>query len=218
VQKAVADKWKEVTGRTLLEGYGLTETSPSATMNPLNLEAYSGAIGLPLPNTDVSLRDDEDREVPPGKPGEICVKGPQVMSGYWGNGVATAEVMTPDGWLRTGDIAVMDERGFLRIVDRRKDMISVSGLKAYPNEIENVLMTHPAVMEAAAIGVPDAGTSEAVKAFIVTRPGMTVTADEIRALCRDNLAAYKVPKHIEFRASLPKSNVGKILRRELRGV
>ncbi len=139
------------------------------------------------------------------------------MSGYWGNGVATGEVMTGDGYLRTGDIAVMDERGFLRIVDRKKDMISVSGLKAYPNEIENVVMMHPAVLEAACIGVPDPGTREAVKVFVVLRPGMTASADDIRHLCRENLAAYKVPRHVEFRASLPKSNVGKVLRRELRG-
>jgi long-chain acyl-CoA synthetase len=216
VMEATAKQWAAATGTFVLEGYGLSEASPVVTSNPPDVKAYSGSIGLPLPNTDITLRDDDDREVALGQPGEICVKGPQVMSGYWNNGVATGEVMTHDGYLRTGDIAVMDERGFLRIVDRKKDMISVSGLKTYPNEIENVLMMHPAVMEAAVIGVPDPGTREAVKAFVVPRAGMIVTAEEIRALCRENLAAYKVPKHVEFRASLPKSNVGKILRRELR--
>jgi long-chain acyl-CoA synthetase len=216
VMEATARQWTSVTGSEILEGYGLSETSPVVTSNPPDTRAWTGSIGLPLPSTDVSLRDDESRVAAPGTPGELCVKGPQVMSGYWGNGVATAEVMTPDGYLRTGDVATMDERGFFRIVDRKKDMISVSGLKAYPNEIENVVMMHPAVLEAAAIGVPDAGTRDAVKVFVVLRPGQSATADEIRALCRQNLAPFKVPKHVEFRASLPKSNVGKILRRALR--
>jgi long-chain acyl-CoA synthetase len=215
--EATAKQWAAATGTEILEGYGLSEASPVVCSNPPDLRAWSGTIGLPLPGTDVSLRDDDEREVAPGQPGEICVKGPQVMQGYWGNHSATGEVMTADGYLKTGDVAVMDERGFFRIVDRKKDMISVSGLKAYPNEIENVVMLHPAVLEAACIGVPDEGTREAVKVFVVLRPGMTATADDIRHLCRENLAAYKVPKHVEFRASLPKSNVGKILRRELRG-
>jgi len=217
VMEVTARRWAEVTGTAILEGYGLSETSPVVCTNRPDLKAYSGSIGLPLPGTDITLRDDEDREVPPGEPGELCVKGPQVMRGYWGNGAATGEVMTRDGYLRTGDIAVMDEGGYFRIVDRKKDMISVSGLKAYPNEIEKVVTLHPAVLEAAAIGVPDPRTREAIKVFVVLRPGMSATADDIRHLCRENLAAYKVPKHVEFRASLPKSNVGKILRRELRG-
>jgi long-chain acyl-CoA synthetase len=217
VMEATARQWAEVTGTAILEGYGLSETSPVVCSNPPGLKSYSGAIGLPLPSTDVSLRDEEDREVAVGRPGELCVKGPQVMSGYWGDGAANSEVMTRDGYLRTGDVAVMDERGYFRIVDRKKDMISVSGLKAYPNEIENVVMMHAAVLEAACIGVADPETREAVKVFVVLRPGMSATADEIRALCRENLAPYKVPKHVEFRTSLPKSNVGKILRRELRG-
>jgi long-chain acyl-CoA synthetase len=217
VMEATARLWARVTGSEILEGYGLSETSPVVCSNPPDIESYTGAIGLPLPGTDVSLRDDANVAVPQGQPGEICVKGPQVMQGYWGDGAAAAEVMTPDGWLRTGDIAVMDERGYFRIVDRKKDMISVSGLKAYPNEIENVVMQHPAVFEAACIGVPDPGTREAVKVFVVLKPGMTATAEEIVALCREELAPFKVPKHVEFRASLPKSNVGKILRRELRG-
>jgi long-chain acyl-CoA synthetase len=216
VMEATARQWAAATGTAILEGYGLTEASPVVCSNPPDLKAYSGAIGLPLPGTDVSLRDADGVEVAPGQPGELCVKGPQVMAGYWNDGVATGEVMTGDGYLRTGDIAVMDERGCFRIVDRKKDMISVSGLKAYPNEIENVVLMHPAVLEAACIGVPDPGTREAVKVFVVVRPGMSVTAEEIRAYCRENLAAFKVPKHVEFRASLPKSNVGKILRRELR--
>jgi long-chain acyl-CoA synthetase len=216
VMEATARRWAEVTGRPIIEGYGLSEASPVVCTNPPDLTAYNGSIGLPVPGTDVSLRNDENREMPAGEPGELCVRGPQVMQGYWNNGGATGEVMTSDGWLRTGDIAVMDENGYFRIVDRKKDMISVSGLKAYPNEIENVVMMHPAVLEAACIGVPDPETREAVKAFVVLRPGMTATVAEIRALCKENLAAYKVPKHIEFRAALPKSNVGKILRRELR--
>lgn len=216
VMEATAKRWEAVTGRPILEGYGLSEASPVVSSNPPFLEAWNGTIGLPLPGTDISLRDDEGHEVPPGHPGELCVSGPQVMSGYWNNGVATGDVMTADGYLRTGDVAVMDEQGYFRIVDRKKDMISVSGLKAYPNEIESVLMTHPAVLEVACIGVPDPDTREAVKVFVVLRPGMTATVDELRQLCRENLAAYKVPKQVEFRQSLPKSNVGKILRRQLR--
>jgi long-chain acyl-CoA synthetase len=216
VMEATARLWAKVTGSEILEGYGLSEASPVVSINPPDIEAYTGAIGLPLPGTDVSLRDDACNPVEAGKPGELCVKGPQVMRGYWGDGAATSEVMTPDGYLRTGDIAVMDERGFFRIVDRKKDMISVSGLKAYPNEIENVVMMHPAVLEAACIGVPDPRTREAIKVFVVLRPGQSATPEEIREFCRRQLAPFKVPKHVEFRESLPKSNVGKILRRELR--
>jgi len=217
VMEATARQWARATGSEILEGYGLSEASPVVSSNPPDIESYTGTIGLPLPSTCVSLRDDDNNPVPRGQPGEICVRGPQVMQGYWGNATAGSGAMTPDGWLKTGDVAVMDERGYFRIVDRKKDMISVSGLKAYPNEIENVVMQHPAVMEAAAVGVPDPETREAVKVFVVLRAGMTATADEIRALCRKELAAYKVPRHVEFRDSLPKSNVGKILRRELRG-
>jgi long-chain acyl-CoA synthetase len=216
VMEATARQWARISGRAIVEGYGLSEASPVVSTNPPDIQTYNGTIGLPLPDTEITLRDDQDREAPIGQPGELCVRGPQVMQGYWNDGVATGEVMTRDGYLRTGDIATMDERGYFRIVDRKKDMISVSGLKAYPNEIENVVMMHPAVLEAACIGVPDPDTLEAVKVFVVLRPGMTASRDEIRAICRENLAAYKVPKHVEFRSSLPKSNVGKILRRELR--
>ncbi len=217
VMEATARQWQAATGKPILEGYGLSEASPVVSINPPQQQEFSGTIGMPLPATDVALRDEEGRESAPGAPGELCVKGPQVMSGYWGNGAASRAAFTTDGYLRTGDIAVMDERGYFRIVDRLKDMISVSGLKAYPNEIENVVTMHPAVLEAACIGVPDPTTREAVKVFVVLRPGMSATADDIRRLCREHLAAFKVPKHVEFRASLPKSNVGKILRRELRG-
>ncbi len=216
VMEATAKQWAAATGTEILEGYGLSEASPVVSSNRPDLAAWTGSIGLPLPGTGISLRDDDDHEMPVGQPGEICVRGPQVMQGYWGNHSATGDVMTSDGYLRTGDIAVMDAAGYMRIVDRKKDMISVSGLKAYPNEIENVVMLHPAVLEAACIGVPDVGTSEAVKVFVVLRPGQVATADDIRDICRRHLAAYKVPKHVEFRDSLPKSNVGKILRRALR--
>lgn len=216
VMEATAQQWAAATGTSILEGYGLSEASPVVSINPPEQKAFSGTIGMPLPGTEVALRDDEGRDAAPGEPGELCVKGPQVMSGYWGNEAASRETFTTDGYLRTGDVAVMDARGYFRIVDRKKDMISVSGLKAYPNEIENVVTMHPAVLEAACIGVPDPATREAVKVFVVLRPGMNATADDIRNLCREHLAAYKVPKHVEFRSSLPKSNVGKILRRELR--
>lgn len=216
VMESTARRWAEVTGTEILEGYGLSEASPVVTSNRPDLASWSGSIGLPLPGTKISLRDDDDVEVAPGEPGEICVKGPQVMQGYWRNDEATRDVMTSDGFLRTGDIAVMDEGGYMRIVDRKKDMISVSGLKAYPNEIEKVVTMHPSVLEAAAVGVPDERSREAIKVFVVLRGGQRATVDEIRSLCRDNLAAYKVPKYVEFRESLPKSNVGKILRRQLR--
>ncbi len=217
VMEATARAWAAATGTEILEGYGLSEASPVVSSNRPDLEAYNGTIGLPLPSTDISLRDDDNHEVGIGEPGEICVKGPQVMAGYWGNHTATGDAMTSDGYLRTGDIAVMDANGYMRVVDRKKDMISVSGLKAYPNEIENVVTLHPAVLEAAAIGVSDERTREAIKVFVVLRPGMTATVEDIREICRANLSAYKVPKYVVFRDSLPKSNVGKILRRELRG-
>jgi long-chain acyl-CoA synthetase len=215
VQRAVAERWKQVTGVPLIEAYGLTETSPAATMNPLDLPEYNGAIGLPIPSTDLVLRDDAGHDVALGQPGEICIKGPQVMSGYWQRPDETAKVLDPNGWLATGDIGVMDDRGFVRIVDRKKDMILVSGFNVYPNEIESVVVTHPGVLECAAIGVPDAKSGEAVKLFVVRKdPGLT--AETLIAHCRAQLTGYKCPREVEFRAELPKSNVGKILRRELR--
>jgi long-chain acyl-CoA synthetase len=216
VMPATAKRWMEVTGIMIHEGYGLSETSPVVTSNPITLKQYNGSIGLPLPNTVVSLRNDDQAEVPTGEQGELCVRGPQVMLGYWNDPITTAGAMTPDGFLRTGDIAVMDERGYFRIVDRKKDMIDVSGLKVYPNEIESAITHHPAVLEAACIGVADDRTGEAVKLFLVLKPGQSLTVDDARTFLRDFLAPYKIPRHVEFRDSLPKSNVGKILRRELR--
>ncbi len=215
VQKAVAERWKQVTGTPLIEAYGLTETSPAATMNPLDLPEYNGAIGLPVPSTDVMLRDDSGREVTLGEAGELCVKGPQVMAGYWHQPSETAKVLDAEGWLATGDVATMDERGFVRIVDRKKDMILVSGFNVYPNEIESVVVMHGGVLECAAIGVPDAKSGEAVKLFVV-RKDQELTADALLAHCRAHLTGYKCPREVEFRTELPKSNVGKILRRELR--
>ncbi|MEZ5584966.1 MAG: long-chain-fatty-acid--CoA ligase FadD [Candidatus Competibacteraceae bacterium] len=216
VQQAVADKWHSMTGVHLLEGYGLTETSPVVCVNPTDLKEYSGSIGLPVPSTDISLRDDDGNEVPTGEPGELCVKGPQVMLGYWQRPEETAKTMTEDGWLRTGDVATVDEQGFVRIVDRKKDMILVSGFNVYPNEVENVLALHPGVLEVACIGVPDDKSGEAVKVFIVAKPGTTLSEADIHEYCKRELTGYKVPKHVEFREELPKTNVGKILRRELR--
>ena len=215
VQKAVADKWKQVTGRTLLEGYGLTETSPCATMNPLDLKEYSGSIGLPLPSTELVLRDDNDRDVALGQPGEICIRGPQVMKGYWQQADETAKVLGKDGFLHTGDVGVMDEKGFVRIVDRKKDMILVSGFNVYPNEIEQVVAMHPGVLECAAIGVPDEHSGEVPKVFVVKKDP-ALTADSVLEHCKKELTGYKRPKYVEFRAELPKTNVGKILRRALR--
>jgi long-chain acyl-CoA synthetase len=215
VQEAVAKRWKEVTGVTLVEAYGLTETSPAATMNPLDAAEYTGAIGLPIPSTDIVLRDDAGRDVPLGEPGEICIKGPQVMAGYWQRPDETAHVMTPDGYFMTGDIGTMDERGYVRIVDRKKDMILVSGFNVYPNEIEGVVVMHPGVLECAAVGIPDSKSGEAVKLFVV-RKDQALTAADVITHCRDHLTGYKCPRDVEFRGELPKSNVGKILRRELR--
>ncbi len=215
VQKAVAERWKQVTGVPLIEAYGLTETSPAATMNPLDLPEYNGAIGLPISSTDLVLRDDAGHDVPLGQPGEICIKGPQVMAGYWQRPDETAKVIDANGWLATGDVGVMDDRGFVRIVDRKKDMILVSGFNVYPNEIESVVVMHPGVLECAAIGVPDAKSGEAVKLFVV-RKDPSLTAEAMLAHCRAQLTGYKCPREVEFRAELPKSNVGKILRRELR--
>jgi long-chain acyl-CoA synthetase len=215
VQEAVAVKWKEVTGAPLIEGYGLTETSPIATMNPLDLPAYSGSIGLPISSTEIILRDDAGHAVALGMPGEICIRGPQVMAGYWQRQDETDKVIDREGWFATGDVGVMDERGYIKIVDRKKDMILVSGFNVYPNEIEGVVAMHPAVLECAAIGIPDAKAGEAVKLFIVKKDA-SLTAEDVIAHCRAHLTGYKCPRDVEFRAELPKSNVGKILRRELR--
>ena len=215
VQEAVARRWKEVTGVTLVEAYGLTETSPAATMNPLDATEYTGAIGLPIPSTDIVLRDDAGHDVPLGQPGEICIKGPQVMAGYWQRPQDTADVMTADGYFMSGDIGIMDERGYIRIVDRKKDMILVSGFNVYPNEIEGIVVMHPGVLECAAVGVPDRKSGEAVKLFVV-RKDVALTADDVLTHCRDHLTGYKCPRDVEFRGELPKTNVGKILRRQLR--
>ncbi|HUX25164.1 MAG TPA: long-chain-fatty-acid--CoA ligase [Burkholderiales bacterium] len=215
VQQAVADKWKKITGVTLTEGYGLTETSPVVTTNPPDLKEFSGSIGLPVPSTELSIRDDDGKELPLGAAGEICIRGPQVMAGYWQRPEETAKVMTADGFFRSGDIGIMDEKGYTRIVDRKKDMILVSGFNVYPNEIEGVVMMLPGVLECAAVGVPDEHSSEAVKLFVV-RKDPDLSEKEVRAHCHQNLTGYKCPKYVEFRSELPKTNVGKILRRALR--
>jgi long-chain acyl-CoA synthetase len=215
VQEAVALRWKEVTGSPLIEAYGLTETSPAATINPLDLPAYNGTIGLPISSTEIALRDDAGKDVALGQPGEICIRGPQVMAGYWNRPDETAKVMTADGYFMTGDIGVMDERGFVKIVDRKKDMILVSGFNVYPNEIEGVVAMHPGVLECAAVGVPDPKSGEAVKLFVVKKDE-GLTAEDVLKHCRAQLTGYKMPREVEFRKELPKTNVGKILRRELR--
>jgi long-chain acyl-CoA synthetase len=215
VQEAVAKRWFERTGTAIVEGYGLSETSPSAVCNPVTASAYSGAIGVPLPSTEVSIRDDDGNLVPTGQPGELCIRGPQVMAGYWNRPDETAKVMTPDGFFKSGDIGVMDERGYFKIIDRKKDMILVSGFNVYPNEVEDVVAKHPGVFEVAAVGVPDEYSGEAVKLFIVKRDPALTQAD-VLAYCKEQLTGYKRPKVVEFRTELPKSNVGKILRRELR--
>jgi len=214
VQHAVAERWVKLTGRYLLEGYGLTECAPLVSANPHDIDRHTGSIGLPVPSTDVKLINDDGDEVPPGEPGELCVKGPQVMLGYWQRPDATDEIMH-DGWLRTGDIATMDEEGFMRIVDRKKDMILVSGFNVYPNEIEDVVMEHPGVLEVAAVGVPGGAGGETVKIFVVKKDP-SLSEEALTTFCRRHLTGYKVPKLVEFRDELPKSNVGKILRRELR--
>jgi len=215
VQKAVAERWKQVTGVTLIEAYGLTETSPGAIINPLDLTEYNGCIGLPISSTDVMLRDDNGNEVGIGPPGEICIKGPQVMKGYWNMPDETAKVIDKDGWLATGDIGVVDDKGFFKIVDRKKDMVLVSGFNVYPNEIEAVVAMLPGVLENAVIGVPDEKTGEAVKVIIVKKDP-DLTEAQVLAHCREYLTGYKIPRYVAFRADLPKTNVGKILRRELR--
>jgi long-chain acyl-CoA synthetase len=215
VQEAVAKRWYELTHTPIVEGYGLSETSPCVTCNPVTVTEYSGTIGVPLPSTEVSIRDDEGNEVPLGQPGEICIRGPQVMAGYWNRPDETAKVMTPDGFFKSGDVGVMNEDGFVKIVDRKKDMILVSGFNVYPNEIEDVVAKLPGVFEVAAVGVPDQHSGEAVKLFVVKKDQALTDAD-VFAYCKTQLTGYKRPKIIEFRTELPKSNVGKILRRELR--
>jgi long-chain acyl-CoA synthetase len=215
VQRAVADRWKKATGCTLAEAYGLTETCPAVCINPLDIPEYNGSIGLPIPSTEISIQNDDGQTLALGEVGELCVRGPQVMKGYWNRPDETAKVLAADGWLRTGDIARIDDKGFVFIVDRKKDMILVSGFNVYPNEIEDVVAQVPGVLEVAAVGVPDEKSGEAVK-LVVVRKDPSLTADDIRAHCRANLTGYKLPKYIEFRDSLPKTNVGKILRRELR--
>jgi len=215
VQPSVAQRWLKLTGRPLIEGYGLSETSPVATVNPTNATEYTGSIGLPLPSTDVAILDEAGAQVPLGERGEVCIRGPQVMLGYWQKPDETRAVMTEDGYFRTGDIGIMDSAGYTRIVDRKKDMISVSGFKVYPNEVEAVLAAHPGVLECAVVGVPDGHSGESVKAYVVRRDP-SVTEAALLQWCQEKLTGYKRPRQVEFRSELPKSNVGKILRRELR--
>ncbi|OZI17850.1 long-chain-fatty-acid--CoA ligase [Bordetella genomosp. 7] len=215
VQRAVAQRWREVTGVSLAQAYGLTETAPAVTLNPLDVETFTGSIGLPVPSTELSVRDDEGREVSQGETGELCVRGPQVMAGYWNRPDETAQVLHPDGFLRTGDLGYMDERGYVFLVDRKKDLILVSGFNVYPNEVEDAAALHPGVREVAAVGVPDAKSGEAVKLFVIRRDP-TLEAAELIAHCRQHLTGYKVPRHVEFCNDLPRTPVGKILRRALR--
>lgn len=215
VQRAVAERWKKVTGVTLVEAYGLTETSPAACINPLNLAEYNGAIGLPIPSTDACVKDDNGVTLAPGDVGELCIRGPQVMKGYWQRPEETAKAIDADGWLHTGDMARMDEHGFFYIVDRKKDMILVSGFNVYPNEVEDVIAMMPGVLEVAAVGVPDEKSGEIVKVVIV-KNDPNLTAEMVKEHARANLTGYKHPRIVEFRKELPKTNVGKILRRELR--
>jgi long-chain acyl-CoA synthetase len=216
VQRAVAHRWKAMTGVPLVEGYGLTETAPVAIANTLDIADWTGTIGLPIPSTEAAVLDDDGNVLPVGQVGEICIRGPQVMREYWGRPDETAKVFTADGWLRTGDMGYMDEKGYFRITDRKKDMIIVSGFKVFPNEVEDVVTMHPGVLEAAAIGEPDEKSGEVVK-VVVVKKDESLTADELLQHCRKHLTGYKVPKHVEFRTEpLPKTNIGKILRRELR--
>ncbi len=215
VQKAVNDRWRAVTGKSIVEGYGLSETSPVATANPADAAEFTGTIGLPISSTEIAILDDNGQHLPVGATGEIAIRGPQVMKGYWKRPQETAQVMTADGYFRSGDIGFMDENGYVTIVDRKKDMVLVSGFNVYPNEVEGVIAAHPGVLECAVVGVPDQATGEAVKLFVVRRDP-ELTAEDLMAYCHDELTAYKRPKIIEFRDQLPKTNVGKILRRELR--
>ncbi|MFZ6708130.1 long-chain-fatty-acid--CoA ligase [Undibacterium sp. TC9W] len=215
VQQAVAERWKKITGCAIVEGYGLSETSPVATCNPSNAENFSGTIGLPLPSTEIAILDDSGKRVPLGEAGEIAIRGPQVMVGYWNRPEDTANVMTAEGFFKSGDVGIMQENGYIRVVDRKKDMILVSGFNVYPNEIEGVVAAHPGVLECACIGVPDANSGEAVKLYVVKKDAQ-LTDEMLMSYCKEQLTSYKKPKYIEFRTELPKSNVGKILRRELR--
>lgn len=215
VQQATAEKWARITGCPVVEGYGLSETSPVATVNRLDLAQFNGSIGLPVPNTEIAIRDDNGKDLPIGERGEICIRGPQVMAGYWNRPEETAQAIGPDGFFKTGDIGVMDAEGFTRIVDRKKDMILVSGFNVYPTEIEQVVNLHPGVLECAAIGVPDQHSGEAVKLFVIKKDP-ALAEEDLAAYCHKQLTGYKRPKYIEFRDELPKTNVGKILRRELR--
>jgi long-chain acyl-CoA synthetase len=216
VQRVVAERWKAATGVPIVESYGLTETSPGAISNPLNIKDWTGTIGMPLPSTEASILDEDDREMHLGEVGEICIRGPQVMPGYWNRPDETAKVFTRDGWLRTGDMGLMDERGYVKITDRKKDMIIVSGFKVFPNQIEDVVALHPGVLEVAAIGAPDERSGEVVK-IVVLRSDPTLTEAALLDHCRKHLTDYKLPKLVEFRSEpLPKTNLGKILRRQLR--
>jgi len=215
VQPSVAKEWGELTDTVLIEGYGLTETSPAAIVNPMDAKEFSGCIGLPISSTEVSIRDDQGNEVGFDEPGEVCIRGPQVMKGYWQRPEATAEVLTEDGWFATGDIGVISEEGYVTLVDRKKDMILVSGFNVFPNELEAVVAEHPDILEVAAIGVADERSGEAVKLFIVSK-NPQLTKEDVKAFCKENLTGYKRPKYIEFMDELPKSNVGKILRKDLR--
>jgi long-chain acyl-CoA synthetase len=215
VQRSVAERWKKVTGVTLVEAYGLTETAPAACINPMDLAEYNGSIGLPVPSTDACIKDEAGNMLPVGEVGELCIKGPQVMRGYWNRPEDTAAAIDSDGWLHTGDMARMDEGGFFYIVDRKKDMILVSGFNVYPNEIEDVIAMMPGVLEVAAVGVPDEKSGEAVK-LVIVKKDPSLTAEQVKAHARAELTGYKQPRYIEFRDELPKTNVGKILRRELR--
>jgi long-chain acyl-CoA synthetase len=217
VQEAVAQRWKELTGVVLLEAYGLTETSPAVCINPVDLKQYNGMIGLPLPSTEVSVHDLEGNELPMGEAGELWVRGPQVMREYWQRPAETAKVLTEDGWLKTGDIAVINQEGYVKIVDRLKDMVLVSGFNVYPNEVEDALALHPKILESGVVGVKDERSGETVKAFIVKKDP-SLTLEEVKKHCHQVLAGYKCPKQIVFVDSLPKSNVGKILRKELRNL
>jgi long-chain acyl-CoA synthetase len=215
VQQAVNDQWKAVTGKHIIEGYGLSETSPVATANRCDIAAFTGTIGLPIPSTEVAILDDDGKELPLGSVGEIAIRGPQVMAGYWNRPDETAKVMTPEGYFKTGDVGIMDDNGYVKIVDRKKDMILVSGFNVYPNELEGVIAAHPGVLECAVIGVPDEHSGEAVKVFVVKKD-QELTAEQLMDYCKRELTGYKKPKYVEFRSELPKTNVGKILRRALR--
>ena len=215
VQRGVAERWKEVTDTTLIEAYGLTETSPAACMNPMNLKEFNGKIGLPISSTEAAIQDDDWNDVPLGEHGEICIRGPQVMHSYWHRPKETSNVLSNDGWLHTGDIGFIDEDGFVQIVDRKKDMILVSGFNVFPNEVEDVIASHPGVVEVGVIGKPDEHSGEVVMAVVVKKDN-SLTEEMLRDYCRQSLTSYKVPKSIVFTDELPKTNVGKILRRELR--